>query len=69
MRHRVLQRRHSLAVDLAGCFGRVIQWDQSVVIAAVLLGKGGGSNVGGEWSDVPRTDAQGVLHPGRIGEF
>ena len=62
VRHRVLQRRHPLAVDLAGCFGWIIQRNQRVVIAAVRLGKGGGRDVGGERPDVPRADAENVCH-------
>lgn len=58
----MLQRRHPQAMDVTGGFGRIIQRDHRVIVAAVLLRKGGGSDVSGERSDVPRTDAEDVSH-------
>ena len=58
----MLQRRHPQAMDVAGRFGWIIQWNHRVIVAAMLLREGGGSDVSGERSDVPRTDAKDVSH-------
>lgn len=54
-------------MDHARRFCWIIHRDHRVVITAVLLGKGGGSDVSGEWSDVPGTDAEEILHGKSLG--
>ena len=49
-------------MDHAGSLGRIIHRDHRVVVATVLLREGSGSDVSGERSDMPRTDAEKILH-------
>ncbi len=58
------QRRHALAVDATRCLSRIVQRDEGVIITAVALGKVLRAAVGGERPDVPRADAEDVLHGG-----
>lgn len=60
------QWRHPHPVDLGRRLSRIIHRDQGVIITAVLFREGGGSDVSGERSDVPWTDAEGVLHGMRL---
>ena len=62
------QWRHPLPADHARSFGRIIERDERVVIAAMGLGKVLGADVSGERSDVPGTDAEDVGH-GNSGQW
>jgi len=46
----------------ARCFSWIIHRDHGVIVAAVLLGEGGGGDVRVERSDVPRTNSEDVGH-------
>jgi hypothetical protein len=60
------QRRHALAVDATRCLSRIVQRDERVVIAAVAFGEVLRADVGRERPDVPRADAEDVLHGRRL---
>ena len=60
------KRRHAQPIDLAGRFGRIIHWDHRVIVAAVRFSKVAGGLMGRERPDVPRADAEDVLHCGTV---
>jgi hypothetical protein len=60
------QRRHAHPVDPARRFGRIIKRYQGVVIAAVAFSEMLRADVGRERPDVPRADAEDVLHEWRL---
>ena len=60
----MLERCHAEAMDHARRLCWIIQRDHGVVITAVRLGEVLRGYVRGEWSDMPRTNAEDVLHGG-----
>jgi len=51
-------------MDPAGRLGRIIHRDHGVIVAAVRFSEVASGLMGGEWPDVPRADAEDVLHGG-----
>jgi len=60
------KRRHAQPMDPDRRFGRIIERDHREVIAAVALGPVLRALVGGERPDVPRANAEDVLHCGTV---
>ena len=49
-------------MDDARCLGRIVHGEHGVIIAAVGFSEMAGGLVGGKGPDVPRADAEDVLH-------
>ncbi len=60
------KRRHAQPIDLAGCFGWIIERDHGEVIATMALGPVLRAGMRVERPDVPRADAEDVLHCGTV---